>query len=781
MAPFAVEDLYAPKAFTDAELVAAVAAPEGKAGKEKAQALLGAADAHLRREETERAVRAVREALALARSAGADELEALALCLLAKARTGSAFNLEALQAANKASRTFKEIGEKKGQAAALYVVAQVQESTPDPENAAWKASEARKLFRELGDQVGEGAALETMGRSYAMRQDFAKGLPAAQDAAALFKALGDGQREASSLCVAARMHLALGELDMAAQSAKDAMEKLAALKVPASEALDIITSTYMKKQEKEEAVFVAQQEADRMSGLSETKAEAHAQLKVAEAHMHFGSYDAALAPASQAASLYKGAGDRKLEAEATVTMARIKLEQRERGDAQRLAEGVLPMVRDVGEAGIDVTVEAVEVIVDCYKQANDIQKCFDTLIAAMNMFKNSGVPKGEAAMLVSISDMQVHPQVKDSEGALSTLKNAPPLYIQAGDKKGEAKALTKLAKLYSMKGQADNALKAAEEAMAIYKKSCDMVGIASAAEIIAASHAGLAARGKGNSREALRSAQEAVTGHNKAGDKASEANALLVLANAYLMTQNFNQAQVSARRAETLFQELGDQHGQASALLLVAGAKLGLGDFAEAKDLAKEARETFWDLGSTQGEDSVDDFIHTLKEYESGVLDRTAFTGFTMGAPDPADQKRKQKKEKGQKAQDLSLLSNVDLMLPGPKGEKLCVTFFDGFEARRANQAPAGRSSAIRGVAFESDEPSAKQKQEPVLFSVKYVPQPPPDADAGEKKKAIDIVDIEDRRIHLPMSLGQPNPKFPGRGPKTKRLFQAMGDPRSLA
>mmetsp|Transcript_54143 Transcript_54143/g.121701 ORF Transcript_54143/g.121701 Transcript_54143/m.121701 type:complete len:777 (-) Transcript_54143:148-2478(-) len=776
MAPFTIQDLYASKVKSQEELQAAIdAAAQAKAGSERAAALLAAADAHLQQEDKERALQDVREALVVCRDAGAEELEALTLCLLAKVRIGGAFNLEALQAANRAKRTFKELGDKTGEAAALYVMSEVHAATPSPEDAAWKAAEAEKIFNQLGDKAGRAAALCTMAESYAMAGQFKKGSQAASDAKAAFSELGNQLKEGSILCLQAKMHLGLGELDMAMQVGKDAMAMLDKAGGSTEEVLDVLIRVFTQRGEFEDAVFVAQQEADRCKTKGDIAAEANVLCKIADVHLSIKEYVQASSCLADATSLYKMAGDKKGEARSTLAHAQVKLDQRSIKDARQLVDSATGMFLLLGEEELDGLLRCYEcsAILTVTGSGVNFSEAFNYLIAKMNDFKERGIPTGEGVMLVAISDMQI--RIKDTAGALNTLEAATPLLLQGRDRRREAGAWVKLSEMHAQKGAGRPALKAAEEAVAIYRKLAAQKDLASASLLLAAAHFALSS--KGNGRDALRAAEEAVSIYKTLGDKASQASALNVLANAQLMNQSFAEAKNTARSAESIFVELGDTNGQANALLMVAGAILGSGDFAEAKDVAKEAREHFRDIGAGKGEDSAEDFLDAIKSYEGGSLDRSDFMGFTMSAPQPDE--RKVGKKVDPKKKDRALPTDVDVYNFGPKGEKQTVTYFDAFEPRRATaptRGKAARRASAEAAAAEAEDSRLKKDQ--ALFAVRWVPD---DGASEEKKQEPSELEVEDRRIHLAMNLGQPSAKFPGHCGKTERMFFGMGMQKGLA
>merc|ERR1719464_988632 len=223
----------------------------------------------------------------------------------------------------------------------------------------------------------------------------------------------------------------------------------------------------------------------------------------------------------------------------------------------------------------------------------------------------------------------------------------------------------------------------------------------------------------------MRAAQEAMSIYKDMGNKHAEATSLHLMANAQLMSQNNPEALKMARAAEKMFKDIGDGKGQAGSLLLVAGAHLGEGEFAEAKDVAKDAREVFREIESATGEESADDFLDALKQYESGKLSRFDFMGFSMSgaAQDQQDPQRpsKKKQDKGGDIIDNNI-KEEDMMMAGKQSDKYLVIAYDGIEVR----APGGGRAPTRAAKKErvqdlSAAAGAASSKEAVYFSVKWV------------------------------------------------------------
>merc|ERR1719220_3186390 len=113
------------------------------------------------------------------------------------------------------------------------------------------------------------------------------------------------------------------------------------------------------------------------------------------------------------------------------------------------------------------------------------------------------------------------------------------------------------------------------------------------------------------------------------------------------MLRDFSGAEETAKAAQAIFQDLGDASGEAGTLLLVAGSHLGRGAYEEAKQVAKDARDLYKTQEDGQGEDSAEDFLDGLKDFESGKLKSEEFVGFSAQS---GGERKPRQKEKGKTA-----------------------------------------------------------------------------------------------------------------------------------
>jgi hypothetical protein len=288
----------------------------------------------------------------------------------------------------------------------------------------------------------------------------------------------------------------------------------------------------------------------------------------------------------------------------------------------------------------------------------------------------------------------------------------------------------------------------------------------------------------GNGVEALRAGQEALAAYRQTQDKLAEAMMLHTVANAQLMTKNFKDAQATAQACGTLFKALEDKRGEAGALLLEAGSDVGIGDFDEARRKARDARDIFQGAEDGVGEDSCEDFLDSLKQYEKGDLNSKDFMGFAMKGGDPSSKvkKREKKKASGAVAQgaDIEMFSNEQINRDTIRNT---IVLFDCFESRRATMGGGGEMKKRKG-SEKAEELAAGGLAAPsksqALYVVKWVADhtleergvayAPGYEKLSEKQMAQTVMSHKAK-----LELGQRFPAFPvGKSNKGDNLLAAL-------
>ncbi|CAE7807166.1 mdtG [Symbiodinium necroappetens] len=785
LTPITVADLSSSKTEDEAALKAAADAPQKITDtRQKAAALVKASLAQLQMEspQSEDALKNAKDALASFRELNVPEGEATALRAVAVASLGvDAFG--ALQAANQSLKTFKELGHGKGQVAALHSIAMAHLGKDSTDDCVFRAMEGLKLSRQVGDRMREYAILATIVEAYLIQGAGKRGLSSAQEALAVAKGLGEKLLEAKAQCLVAKAAGLCSAAESAAgvAAAQEALKMYQSmgLKSKESEALAALGAACMAKEDPAEALREGQGLADKFRQAGDKKEESSVMLAIAKIHKDSKELDQALRAAQEAVTCAKASNDRTAEAKALQATALIRLEKEEPGEALRAAEQACGLYRNQAfpsRASRNAEIACLKAMVDAQAAMGSADEGMRLASEQQRRYKSLKEKKGEGSAFLMMG--KLHQLRGDLEEALNCLVQCPALFLAVGDRKGEGEAWLGIAKIHLGKGDVQQAQRAAEECALAYRKLGDKKGRAEAAQLVSDVHFALASIGQGNPQEALRAAQEAVQLYQELGEKTQTAISLHILANANLMTKNFDDALKTAQDSETAFRALRDTAGEAGSMMLQSGAHLGRQDFEEAKRCAKESRDLFKSAGDFQGEDSIEDFLDHVEGYEKGRQNLDDFRGFAMRRTDPTVAKGAgPKRERApRKPRQISNISDIELIkMDSSKEGKVTLAFFDAFESRSAGggkpppKAEAG-SKGPGGLALGAPE------KEPVLYSVRWVQASAGKSGAspGPKKGRREFTKEEDKRLVSTASLGAPKDSFGPYG-RSERLEAVSG------
>lgn len=199
--------------------------------------------------------------------------------------------------------------------------------------------------------------------------------------------------------------------------------------------------------------------------------------------------------------------------------------------------------------------------------------------------------------------------------------------------------------------------------------------------------------------------------------------------------------------------------------------------------------DLFRQLGDFAGEDTAQDFLDSIKSYETGQLNRTDFCGFSMRGADAGlggstvAQTQPRRQRAPRKPRQMSNLSDIELIkADGSRETKTTLAIFEGFETRQAGKAPsrpAGKPGAPGGPfssQFEDGMGRAPQREQ-VLYSVRWIQCAAGrgTSPSGSRRGGREFTKLEDKRITVPLELGPPKEGWGSRAGLTNRLFEAVG------
>merc|ERR1712187_233884 len=196
-----------------------------------------------------------------------------------------------------------------------------------------------------------------------------------------------------------------------------------------------------------------------------------------------------------------------------------------------------------------------------------------------------------------------------------------------------------------------------------------------------------------------------------------------------------------------------------------------------AKQVAKDARELYKTAEDEKGEDSADDFLDSLKDFENGKFKSEEFAGFSAQR---AGERKSRQKDKGKTAAQSQQQSNkADVFLFGttPNGQRDVSYYCDAYEDRAATAPGArpGRSEKKDELAYGAME--EKNIKDLATYVVRYVPlteKDVPAPDPAAEAVATSRIKREDVRFAEATNLGLPNGRLLRTG-CTSRMLAAVG------
>lgn len=483
----------------------ALAILAGKDDKLVGEAHLASAMAHIKKSET-----GDKASELAAASASVDE--ALGFYQKAKDKKGEAKSLNCLGAVCAAEGNFKEAIANSESAQEIYEALDLQGMKAseyhctaiwylekgNSRKACYYAQEALDMYRDLGGSAKEAACLNIIVKAYLARgqgdqalEEANSGLQRAQEAAnskveadayvllfLVYQAqgeMGDAldqleravqsyrdagivSKECEILCTASEMRLRRGEFSKAADDSLRALELVRASKdwIAMASALRCYVNAKIEMGESKDAVNVAIDAREVFDKAGATKAEASACLALCQAHRANKKFDRAATAAKAAQEIAYQAEDEKGEAHALSIMADVYMQDEKFDKAVRAAE----QARRLWKGLENQNQEANVLNVIAQGQVN-MQHKKESGGAAGKLGGKEGWDK---ALKASTEALNCSREVPDEEhGKLYT-----------------ATALCTLAEVHLAKVSADEAMDAANEAVALFMESDDELSAAHA-------------------------------------------------------------------------------------------------------------------------------------------------------------------------------------------------------------------------------------------------------------------------------------------------------------
>jgi len=284
------------------------------------------------------------------------------------------------------------------------------------------ANRAIVCFQKDGDRQQEAQALSVVVRCMLADNNFEDGLHLASELRALYNKLGDSEGELEAMRIVIKSHVAQKDSNAAVQAAMD------------------LRSQFQTKGDK--------------------KQEAAAVRLVVDTQVAVGRSGMAVSTADEAREYFKKAGDKQGEAVACLASASAHTAQRAYGDAlsaQIAAQALYSQLKDK-ESEADV-LKAVCLTHFSMSSPSEAEKAAQQMLS---LYRSTGDKAGEATALQFVCI------ASNDKGSGS---EATDIFDELDDKEGAAAAKHAIASAHLANQDADAALQAGKEAVALFKES----------------------------------------------------------------------------------------------------------------------------------------------------------------------------------------------------------------------------------------------------------------------------------------------------------------------
>eukprot|EP00747_Dinoflagellata_sp_TGD_P163705 gnl/TRDRNA2_/TRDRNA2_182679_c0_seq1.p1 gnl/TRDRNA2_/TRDRNA2_182679_c0~~gnl/TRDRNA2_/TRDRNA2_182679_c0_seq1.p1 ORF type:complete len:851 (+),score=272.33 gnl/TRDRNA2_/TRDRNA2_182679_c0_seq1:49-2553(+) len=368
---------------------------------------------------------------------------------------------KAIEVAKEGLEAFKSSGKELAQAAACDMLIMCQLALDDFKQAMIAAGDALDVLREQQDLRAEGKLLRKMAFMFMRVEKYNDAKRNAQSALAIFQDLNDDREKAQTLHTLADIFLASdqhGEAMQAAERERTLFKKVGDKKGEGT-ALLVLCDVHNSERSYEEAVNVASEAAELFREAENAKGEAIAQRMIAEVEMQNKNYSAVLKAASLARSLLRSLGEKEAEVSAMVMCAQAQ---------------VAHIVQ--GPPSEDKKFRESKSFNDQWEKAHRISK------ESVALSKRLGDQALVSSTLLTLGQVQmVNGRLKES---LTTLAEAQTIAKRDGDKRTEGYALTLSADALNAQGNLEKALDAAEEGLTLFEQIKDDKGVAMAEQML---------------------------------------------------------------------------------------------------------------------------------------------------------------------------------------------------------------------------------------------------------------------------------------------------------
>lgn len=475
-------------------------------------------------------IKTAEQALAIFKELELRKLEAFELFIIAHYYLTRKMGREAIPYAEDALELFKEVDfDGSGWTSnAFDCLTQAFICKGDAKKAMIISEEAVEYFQRKKDKRGQVMALSTLANSYCAKGDYEAAVPLIEETREIIQSLDDSRWEASILHQLASVHMLRESYAEAAFAAEEAISIYQDLKDRHSEALamNYITQVAIAKNDYEKAIQTAQEQAAIFNETGDKSKEASCLLTVATVHGTEGRLDDALRVAKEAQELFQEKKDRSGEARALNVLADIYCDLREVEQAVALAEEMRDKLHETGDMRAEVG--AIRTLSNIYLASEMPGESVRAANEAVQLSKRVHDRRQLAENLILSSEanialaMQDNPKglAKGSERSLKPAKEAFKVAKSIGAGKLMGMAMHQTAYVLLVTVKPDDALKAAREAVDIFRQVDERAREAGSVILIAEIY-----HSKNEDEKALDAANEGLMLAKACGDPKKEKDA----------------------------------------------------------------------------------------------------------------------------------------------------------------------------------------------------------------------------------------------------------------
>jgi CHAT domain-containing protein/Tfp pilus assembly protein PilF len=387
-------------------IVGAMAMPEGSIAQQNMSEIDRAIEEGTRlfkegsAESLRKAIDQFEKALELARSAKAQDKQALSLSALGRLHNDLGEKPKALEYYNQALPLYRAVGDRSMEATTLTNIGSVYNALGEKPKALEYYNQALPLYRAVGDRGGEATTLTNIGTVYSALGEKPKALEYHNQALPFFRAVGDRGGEATTLTNIGIVYDALGEKPKALEYHNQALPLFRAV--------------------------------------GDRSGEARTLNNIGGVYDALGEKPKALEYYNQALPLWRAVGDRGGEAATLTNIGTVYSALGEKPKALEYYNQALPLVRAVGDRGGEAT--TLNNIGAVYSDLGEKPKALEYYNQVLPLRRAVGDRGGEAATLNNIGT--VYSDLGEKPKALEYYNQALPILRAVGDRSGEAKTLS---------------------------------------------------------------------------------------------------------------------------------------------------------------------------------------------------------------------------------------------------------------------------------------------------------------------------------------------------